>query len=320
MGPSDRESAVRRVAIVGLGANLALAALKLAAGIMGHSRAVVADAVHSLSDMVTDVALLVGSRLWSQPSDGEHPYGHGRIETVVTMFIGVLLVVVAVGIGYEAVARINEQHGDTPQAIALFAAGVSILLKELLYRWTIRVGRRIRSSAGVANAWHHRSDALSSVPAFLAVGAAMLVPRWQFIDHIGAVAVCLIILRAACVILRPAIGQLIDTGLPAAEREAMLEAVRQCGGVACAHDLRTRHVGAGIALDLHIEVEASLTVAEGHDIAEAVRNRLHEGFPDVVDVVVHVDPLGYADPPLDALHTHGEAHTLEEREEDDGSP
>ena len=295
MHATDRESAVRRTAIVGLGLNLALAALKLSAGIAGHSRAVVADAVHSLSDMVTDVALLVGSRLWSQPSDSDHPYGHGRIETLVTAFIGVVLVAVALGLGYDALASIHQTHGETPGGIALVAAAVSIVVKEALYRWTAGVGRRVRSSAVLANAWHHRSDALSSVPAVLAVGAAMLVPRWQFIDHVGAIVVCLVILRAAWSIASPALGQLVDRGLPAAERQRLLGAVQQCDGVACAHDLRTRHVGSGIALDLHIEVAPDLTVAEGHDIAVAVEHCLQRTSRDVVDVVVHVDPLGYHD-------------------------
>ncbi len=295
MNESGRESAVRRTAWVGLSANLALAALKLAGGVIGHSKAVVADAVHSISDMSTDVAVLVGSRLWSQPSDGDHPYGHGRIETVVTVFIGLLLAGVALGIGYDAVASIHERHGDTPGATALVAALASVAAKEGLYRWTVVIGRRVRSSAVMANAWHHRSDALSSIPAVLAVGAAMLVPSWQFIDHIGAIVVCLIILRAAYGIVRPAVGQLIDTSVPAFERAAMLQTVQECQGVARAHDLRSRHVGVDVALDLHVEVDPDLTVAEGHDIAVAVRRRLLVAFPDVVDVVVHVDPLGYHD-------------------------
>jgi cation diffusion facilitator family transporter len=295
MAHPGRESAVRRTAWVGLGTNLALAALKLAGGIVGHSKAVVADAVHSISDMSTDVAILVGSKLWSRPSDGDHPYGHGRIETVVTVFIGLLLALVAVGIGYDAVASIHERHGGTPGAAALVAALVSIVTKEALYRWTVGIGRGIRSSAVLANAWHHRSDALSSIPTVLAVGVAMLAPAWQFIDHIGAIVVCLIILRAAYGIVRPAVGQLIDTSIPGSERDAMLRAVQECAGVARAHDLRSRHVGVGVALDLHVEVDPDLTVAEGHDIAVAVRRRLLVAFPDVVDVVVHIDPLGYHD-------------------------
>lgn len=321
MDLSQRERTVRFAAAVALVINVTLSSFKLMAGIWGHSRAVVADAIHSLSDMATDVAVLVGSRLWSQPRDGDHPYGHGRIEIVVTAVIGLVLAAVAVGIGYEAVASIHERHAQTPGCIALIAAFVSIVVKEWLYRWTVGVGRRVRSSATVANAWHHRSDALSSIPAVLAVGVAMLLPAWQFIDHIGAVMVCLIILQAAYMIVRPALGQLIDTGLPAADRQAMLEAVLACPGVQVAHDLRTRDLGAGVAIDLHVEVEPALTVAEGHAIAEAVRRRLHEDFPDVVDVVVHVDPRGYEDPALSALRPlHGSGGPGQDEEQADRSP
>ena len=292
MEAPSRETTVRRVALVGLAVNLALSALKFAAGFLGHSRAVVADAVHSLSDVATDVALLVGVRYWSRPRDVDHPYGHGRIETIVTVSIGLLLAIVGVGIAYESIARIHERHAETPGAVALVAALVSIVAKEVLYRWTVRVGRRVKSSAVIANAWHHRSDALSSIPALLAVGGAMLVPAWPFLDHIGAVVVCLFILGAAYKILRPAVGQLIDTGLPEAERRAMLDVAQACPGALDAHDLRSRSLGAGIALDLHVAVDPDLTVVEGHAIAEEVRMRLHAEFPDVVDVVVHVDPHG----------------------------
>ena len=287
-----REARIRRVTWIGLFGNLALSALKLAAGALGHSRAVAADAVHSLSDCATDIAVLVGTRLWSRPSDSDHPYGHGRIETVITVLLGFFLAAVGIGIGYDAISSMQDRHAVTPGAVALVAALVSIVAKEALYRWTAGVGRQVRSSAMVANAWHHRSDALSSIPAALAVGAAILLPAWSFLDHIGAIAVCLLIIQAAYKIVRPAVGQLIDAGLPPREIQAMYDAVRQCKGVELAHALRTRHLGAGVAIDLHVEVEPGLTVAQGHGIAEEVRHTLLELFPDVVDVVVHVDPLG----------------------------
>jgi len=294
MAVSDREARIRRVTWVGLGVNLGLAALKFAAGTVGHSRAVVADAVHSLSDCATDVAVLVGTRLWSQPRDVDHPYGHARIETVVTVLLGLFLMAVGIGIGYDAVASLRRAGGERPGLAALVAAAVSIAVKEALYRWTTRVGHQVHSSALVANAWHHRSDALSSVPAVLAVGGAMVLPAWGFLDQVGAVAVCLLIIQVAFKIVRPALGQLIDAGLPPADCAAILEAAQQVDGVGHAHDLRTRRLGPGIALDIHVEVEPSLTVVEGHDIAEAARRRIFDLFPDVVDVVVHVDPLGQA--------------------------
>jgi cation diffusion facilitator family transporter len=296
MAAPDRESRIRRVTWAGLCTNLALAALKLAAGVAGHSRAVVADAVHSVSDCATDVAVLVGSRLWSRPRDSDHQYGHARIEAVVTVLLGLILALVGLGIGYDAIVSMREPHEGPPGLVALVAAAVSIAAKEGLYRWTIRVGREVRSSAVVANAWHHRSDALSSIPAVLAVAGAIALPKWTFLDHVGAVAVCVLIMQAAYKIVRPALGQLIDTGLPPHECAAILRATRECQGVGSAHDLRTRSLGPGIALDIHIEVEPTLTVAQGHDIAEAARGRILELFPDVIDVVVHVDPLGQAPP------------------------
>jgi len=303
-----REERIRRITWIGLVVNLGLSALKFAAGTLGHSRAVLADAVHSLSDCVTDAAVLVGTRFWSRPSDSDHPYGHGRIETVVTVGLGLSLAGVGLGIGYDAIVSLRERHATRPGVVALVAALVSIVAKEVLYRWTIRVGRQVHSSAVVANAWHHRSDALSSIPAVLAVGGAIVLPAWSFLDHVGAVAVCLLIVQAAYKIVRPAVGQLIDQGLPASEVAGILEAVRGCKGVEGPHDLRTRYTGSGVALDLHVEVDPTLTVVQGHDIAEDVRRTIFELFPDVIDVVVHVDPLGVAD---ETLHPNARAITLE---------
>jgi cation diffusion facilitator family transporter len=292
MATQDRERQIRRVTVLGLLTNLALAGVKLASGLLGHSRALVADAAHSLSDCATDVMLLVGSRFWSRPSDEEHPYGHARIETVITVLIGLLLVGVGIGIGADAVATIREPDTETPGVVPLLAALLSIIVKEWLYRHTMHVGREARSSALVANAWHHRSDALSSVPAFLAVGGAILWPAWSFLDHVGAMLICLLILQAAWRIVAPAVSQLIDAGLPAREVKDILSAVGQCEGVEDAHELRTRRLGPGVALDLHVGVEPTLTVAQGHDIAEAARNTILDQFPDVIDVVVHIDPDG----------------------------
>ena len=292
MDALGRETRIRRVTWIGLVTNLALAALKFAAGIFGHSRAVVADAVHSLSDCGTDVAILVGTRLWSRPRDHDHPYGHARIEALITVGLGIVLAAVGIGIGWNAVATIPEKHAQPPGVVALLAAALSIVVKETLYRWTIRVGRAVRSSAVVANAWHHRSDALSSVPAMLGVGGTMLFPAWSFLDHIGAIAVCVLILQAAWRIVRPAASQLIDRGLPARDCEILLDAIRKVKGVQEAHDLRTRRMGPGVALDVHVEVHPDITVTEGHDIARAVRDRMFDLFPDIIDVVVHVDPHG----------------------------
>lgn len=283
-------AAVRRVTLVGLATNVALSGLKFAGGILGHSQAVVADAVHSLSDSATDLVVLVGVRYWSRPPDEAHPHGHRRIETVVTASIGVILAAVAAGLAYNALATLPARHANPPGWIAFAAAVLSIVSKEVLYRWTVRRGKRLRSSAVVANAWHHRSDGLSSVPAALAVAGAALHPAWSFLDHVGAVVVSLFILQAAWRITWPALGQLVDAGASRKERERIRDIVLATSGVGRLHALRTRYVGAGLQVDLHILVDGQLTVRQGHDISETVKRRLLDQEPDVVDVLVHIEP------------------------------
>lgn len=281
---------VRFAGWVGVAGNLALAALKLAAGIVGHSHAVVADAVHSLSDLVTDFAVIAGVHFWSKPADDDHPHGHQRIETLVTVAIGVLLALVAFGIGWDAITAAHGHNEPSPSAIALAAALVSIVSKEFLYRWTAIIGQRARSPALVANAWHHRSDALSSVPAAAAVTVSMIDPRLAFVDRIGAVAVCLFILFAAWRITAPALAQLIDTAAPAEERAKLERLARSVEGVRDAHALRTRYVGSNLAVDLHVVVDPMLSVEEGHAIGEAVKRTLIEHGSSVEDVLVKVEP------------------------------
>jgi len=275
---------------VGLLCNLVLAAAKAAAGIFGHSQAVLADALHSLTDSVTDIAVILGVRYWTAPADEDHPHGHGRIETLITVVIGLAIGAVAVGMGTQAIRGLRHDPGTTPTPVALGVALVSIAVKEVLYRWTAKVGREVRSPALVANAWHHRSDAISSIPAAAAVGVTLIDPEWAVVDRVGAVVVCLLILQASWRILRPAIDQLIDAGAPAAERRRIEELALQVDGVEAAHAVRTRYVGADLAVDLHVEVDGGLSVAEGHLIAVAVRRKLLEEGPNVNDALVQIEP------------------------------
>lgn len=281
---------MRQVGWVGLVCNLILALAKAVAGIVGHSQAVLADAFHSLTDSVTDIAVILGVRYWSAPADENHPHGHGRIETLVTVIIGLTVGAVAVGIGVDAIRGLQEGSGTTPSGIALGVALVSIVVKEILYRWTARVGREVRSPALEANAWHHRSDAISSIPAALAVGFAMIHPEWVVVDQVGAIVVGLLILQAAWRILRPAVDQLIDAGAPAADRRRIEELALEVDGVEAAHAVRTRYVGSDLAVDLHVEVDGGLSVAEGHEIAKAVRQKLVDQGPAVADAIVQVEP------------------------------
>jgi len=290
-GDAARAHEVRRVTWIALLSNLLISATKLTAGILGHSQAVVADAVHSASDSVTDVAILVGVRFWSAPADEQHPHGHRRIEALVSAAIGLVLVAVAVGVSWHALATLQEKPEQGPGWIALVPTLASILGKELLYRWSAAVGRRVRSRVLVANAWHHRSDGLSSIPAAFAVLAAKLLgPEWVLVDHVGAVVVSLFILRAAWIIVRPALGELIDTGAPEEDLKRIREIAVSTAGVHDVHKLRTRYSGTGLQVDLHIRVRGDLTVREGHDISELVKSRLVSGGPGVLDVVVHLEP------------------------------
>ncbi len=283
---------IRRVTWIGLAINLVLSAFKFAAGVWGRSQVMVADAVHSLSDSATDIALLVGVHFWSKPPDEGHPYGHRRIETVVTIFIAAALAAVGVGLAFRGLATLQEHHASPPTKIAFIAAIVSIVTKEILYRWTVTVGKRVKSSAVIANAWHHRSDALSSVPAALAVAAAIFVPSWSFLDHVGAVVVSLFILHAAWKIGRPALAQMVDTGASEKVRRHIRSIATETDGVEAVHAIRTRYLGSGIQVDLHVLVAPDLTVLRGHEISEDVKKRLLASVPDVLDVVVHLEPNG----------------------------
>lgn len=293
-GRNDEDSRkvreVRRVTWIGLATNVFLCAFKFVGGIVGGSQAIVADAVHSLSDTTTDVAILVGVRYWTAPADEDHPHGHRRIETLVTVSIAVLLAAVAVGLIYHALTTLQTDHVALPGWIAFAAALVSIVSKEGVYRWTIAVGKRIKSSAIIANAWHHRSDALSSIPAALAVAGARIHPAWGFLDHIGAVVVSIFIFQAAWRIGRPALDELIDAGAPVKDRARIEAIVRETEGVRHVHAIRTRYLGSGLGIDLHVHVDGQLTVRQGHDISGAVKHRLLSDGPDVVDVVVHIEP------------------------------
>ena len=283
-------SRVSRVGWVGLLCNLVLAAAKAAAGILGHSQAVLADALHSLTDSVTDIAVILGVRYWTAPADEDHPHGHGRIETLITVVIGLAIGAVAIGMGAQAIRGLRHGPEVAPTGIAFVVALISIVVKEILYRWTARVGREVRSPALVANAWHHRSDAISSIPAAVAVAVTLIDPEWAVVDRVGAVVVCLLILQASWRILRPSIDQLIDAGAPAADRRRIEELALQVDGVEAAHAVRTRFVGADLAVDLHVEVDGGLSVAEGHVIAVAVRRKLLEEGPNVNDAVVQIEP------------------------------
>ena len=289
-----REASVRRITWIGLFTNICLSGLKFAAGYFGRSQALIADAVHSLTDTTTDIAVIAGSLYWSRPPDECHPYGHRRLETLVTAFIGIMLAAAGVSIGWESLSSLHEKNSGPPGWFAFYAALASIITKEILYRWTAKVGKNIRSPALVANAWHHRTDAISSFPVLIAVGGSLLFPAWSFLDRLGAVIVSIFILHAALKIIWPAIGELIDAGAPEEIQKKIADIACRTEGVRDVHGIRSRYISSSIQIDLHIVVDGEISVRQGHAIADAVENNIIAGIPDVLGVVVHVDPTTHS--------------------------
>ena len=280
---------VRRVAYAGMAVNVAVAALKGFAGLAFSSQALIADAVHSLSDLLTDVSVVLGVRYWTAPADEEHPYGHGKIEALVTLFIALALAAVAYGLGSHAGRSFSAGETSAPGLPALFCALVSIVAKEWIFRWTRRVARFVNSQALEANAWHHRSDAISSVPVAVAVAAAHFLPSLSWMDAAGALVVSLFIVRVAWQIASPALQEIVDADIGGKAGE-VAGIARGVPGVVTVHKVRVRRYGGAFAADLHIHVDGRLSVAEGHAIGHAVSSALTASGIGVTDAVVHIEP------------------------------
>lgn len=281
---------VRQITWVGIWVNAAVSVIKIFAGVFGASKALIADGIESGADIITSLILVVGSRFWSAPPDAEHPYGHRRIETLITMGIGLMVGAVGASIILNALSSLRSGQHSHPTMLAFVVAIFSVVSKELLYRWSAREGRKIRSMSVVANAWHHRSDAISSIPVVLSVGAIQILPTWTFLDAVGAVVAGGFILKASGEILWPALKEIMEAGVSEATRERLLSVASSVEGVRGVHKLRTRFVGSIVSADLHIVVDANQTVSEGHAIALEVERRMKDGVPEVCDVLVHVDP------------------------------
>jgi cation diffusion facilitator family transporter len=281
---------LKKVTWAGLLSNILLAAFKFTVGVIGKSQAVVADAVHSLSDVGTDFAVLFGVKFWSSPADSEHPYGHWRIETLVTAIIGIVLFAVGIEIAYNSITTIKEVHKVGPSMIAIYGPIISIIVKEVLYHWTKSVGEKINSKALIANAWHHRSDALSSAPVLIAVFLAAINPKLIIIDHIGACIVSIFIIKVSWDILKESFGELVDVSAPNKDINKIKDVTMKVTGVKSIHAVRTRKLGQGLHVDLHVLVDGNVTVKEGHDISEEVKKELLEKGPNIFDVVVHLEP------------------------------
>ncbi|RPH99632.1 MAG: cation transporter [Calditrichaeota bacterium] len=292
---SDRVTSANRVTVVGFFINLLLTAGKLAAGIFGHSSAMVADALHSLSDFATDIIVLVCFRIIGQPIDKNHDYGHGKFETFASVLVGATLFAVGIGILVSGVKKIwFGLHGTTiitPNFVALLAAVISIVSKEWLYRYTAKVGRKIDSQAVIANAWHHRSDAFSSIGTAIGIGGAIVLGgKWHILDPIAAVIVSFFIIKVAGEIAITSLHDLMEQSLDEEIEKEIIEIAANIEGTLEPHELRTRRIGSTVAIDLHIYVDRNLKVIDAHDIATNVENALRERFGQETFVSVHMEP------------------------------
>ncbi len=285
----------RKITHLSIWINILLTGLKLAAGIFGRSQALIADAIHSLSDFATDIAVLVGLRFTAKPVDQDHAYGHGKYETIVAAVIGLALAYVGIRIAGSAIQRVfHAMHGDPlamPSSFAFWAAVLSIAVKEWLYRATMKVARATGSSSLIANAWHHRSDAFSSIATAAGVGAAVFLgDDWLILDPIAALFVSIFLLKVAWRIIQEQIGGLTDQSLAPELCEEILAMARGIPGIAEPHNLRTRMVGRSPAIDLHIRLQADLPLREAHDIATRLELALRQRFGKETIANLHLEP------------------------------
>ncbi|MBQ7893615.1 MULTISPECIES: cation diffusion facilitator family transporter [Alistipes] len=291
-----RKRRIYRVTLVGFAVNLVLSLAKLAAGVFGRSGAMVADAVHSFSDLATDVVVIVFARISAKPRDDGHDYGHGKYETLATILISMALGVVGVGILVNSIGAVRSvlDGGVLPRPglVALVAAVLSIAAKEILYRYTVREGRAIDSPSVVANAWHHRSDALSSLGTLVGIGCAyFLGDKWRIADPIAALIVAVFIFKVAFDLIRTGVGELLEKSLPEETEREILRIVTLDPAVREPHNLRTRRIGAAIAIEIHIRVDGAMTVARSHALTVGIERRLRERFGEGTMIAVHVEPL-----------------------------
>lgn len=299
MAESDkviREKEIYKVTLLGSFVNFLLVIFKFLAGIAGHSAAMLADAVHSLSDFITDVVVILFVRISNKPQDKSHDYGHGKYETLATALIGVALLGVGFGILWnganEILAFMRGEQLRTPGMTALVAAVISILLKEILYRYTVRMGNKYNSQAVIANAWHHRSDAFSSIGTAVGIGGAILLgPHWAVLDPIAAVIVSFFIMRVSVKLLIPCIDELLEKSLPENVEREIEQIVLSFDGVTEPHHLRTRRIGNNYAIEVHVRMNGDISLYKAHETASAIEYKLKKRFGEDTHVGIHVEPI-----------------------------
>lgn len=292
---TSREKEIYKVTLWGGAVNLLLLVFKFVAGVTAHSSAMIADAVHSLSDFVTDIVVIAFVRISGKPQDEDHEYGHGKYETFATALIGAALLIVGIGIFADSASGIvgfmRGERLDAPGMLAFVAALVSVLSKEAVYRYTVIKGRRLNSKAVIANAWHHRSDALSSVGTMAGIGGAIFLgDTWRVLDPLAALVVSLFIIRVAWQLVKPSIDELLEKSLPKDMEDTITAVILSFKGVRSPHHLRTRYIGNTIAIEVHIRLDGSMTLNEAHDITKGIEAALKEKFGERTHIGIHMEP------------------------------
>lgn len=292
---SERERDIYKVTLRGSLVNFILLVFKFVAGVVGRSSAMIADAVHSLSDFVTDVIVVVFVRISGKPQDKGHDYGHGKFETLATAIIGVALFVVGVGILVNAtksiVGVIRGEVLEAPGVLALVAAAVSVVLKELLYQYTVLEGKRHNSKVVIANAWHHRSDAFSSVGTLVGISGAMFLgENWRVLDPIAAFIVSIFIIKVSIELTKSSIDDLMEKSLPEEVEQRIEEIILSYPEVNSPHHLRTRQIGNNVAIEVHIRMNGELTLREAHDVTRLIEQSLRQEFGEDTHIGIHMEP------------------------------
>ena len=297
---SSREKEIYKVTLWGSIVNFILLILKFVAGIVGHSAAMIADAVHSLSDFITDIVVIVFVRIAGKPQDEGHDYGHGKYETLATAIIGVILLGVGIGILVNSVKSIvdvfNGEELKSPSIWALVAAAVSIVSKEILYQYTVFKGKRLNSKAVIANAWHHRSDAFSSIGTLIGIGGAIFLgAKWRALDPVAAFVVSLFIVKVSVELVKPCLDELLEKSLPKEVEDRILAIILSHPEVSSPHHLRTRYIGNNVAIEVHIRMDGSMALSDAHEITKRIEASLKEEFGPDTHIGIHMEPKKLGD-------------------------
>lgn len=291
-----REKEIYRVTLLGTIVNAVLVLFKFLAGFIGHSSAMVADAVHSLSDFVTDIVVFIFVKISSKPHDNNHQYGHGKFETLATVIIGLMLISVAMGLSWSGSTKIwDVVHGkeiETPGVIAFIAALISIISKEFLYRYTMHASIKTNSNVLKANAWHHRSDSFSSIATTIGIGGAILLgDKWCVLDPIAAIIVSLLIMKVAFQLFLPALNELLEKSLPEDEKQKIFDTLSKFPEIKDPHNLRTRRIGPSHSIELHVRMSGDMTVNQSHEITRCIEEELKKQLGSSAYISIHVEPV-----------------------------